>query len=259
MKKGRSMKRLLWLWFFLFLPLKIYPVVILVHGTFAHNAKWYKPSGDFYKVLENSAAEKGETLVPFMWSGKLSHKARMAGAEALVKLITSYPEDEKVVLIGHSHGGNVISLASHLLYDPVAAIMDLYWQEGGPKGIESFVETIVQQHLGFSRSTRTTKKEYMIDKVFLLATPVLKKEYYSPCMEVINNVYNLYSLGDYVQSALGFCSRKYQVQDRVTNVQVKIKGSGLFGGDDPTHERMHDVAIAGKLLSLTTAMSLLEF
>lgn len=104
-------------------------VVILVHGSLAIDEEWCRPGGEFYETLEKEATTLGHKLVPFAWSGKLNLKARRQGAEALAKIILSYPQSETIILIGHSHGGNVINLASQLLNDPMEKLMKDYSPE----------------------------------------------------------------------------------------------------------------------------------
>lgn len=232
-------------------------VVILIHGTFANDSAWCKPGGDFYEAISKKAALLGHNVVPFTWSGKLKESARIKAAESLVKLIVSYPKNEQIIVIGHSHGGNVINFASRLLYDPLEEIMESFWQEGGVDSISDFIDEIVpslQQAMEFVKTDtrlvqiRSTKK-YIIDMVFLLATPVDTNNY-APNMNVIGNVYNLYSCGDYVQPVLGMYKRTYPKQEHLWNVRVEITGSGIFGGDDPTHEHMHHPALAAYLLTV---------
>ena len=223
----RNLTRLPWvvryIFFFLLFPYSnLHPVIILVHGTFASNATWYRPWGEFYTVLFKSAAKQGEVLVPFQWSGSLSDRAREDAAQSLAALVLSYPDSEKIILIGHSHGGNVINITSNL--------------------IES-------SHL-FLKAKKNHKKKKLIDQVFLLATPVSEESFYTPCMNVIGHVYNLYSIGDLIQKSGGFYDQTYERKNRLINVLVKMARSGEFGSDDPTHDKMHSPQIAHSLLTL---------
>ncbi len=210
--------------FFIFLTTipNLNPVIILVHGTFASNAAWYKPDGDFYEVLSVQAAKYGQIVVSFTWSGKLDGWARENGAQDLARLILSYPDSEKVILIGHSHGGNVINIASNL---------------------------IEKSHLLLGLKKKHEKKQ-LIDQVFLLATPVCETGFYAPCMGVIGYVYSFYSTGDLIQKSAGFYKQIYERKDRLINVLVKMAHSGEFGSADPTHDRMHSPQIASSLLTL---------
>lgn len=264
-------------------------IVILIHGSFANDSSWCKPGGDFYEVLSKKAKLLDHKVVPFTWTGKLSDRDRFQGAECLAKMILSYPEDEEVILVGHSHGGNVINLASKLLYDPMQEVMSNYWQDGGSQGINGFIDDILLhnfsrfmvQILGDFRKPiqkkelynkaylrelkslfllawhnvqmfkkrNNIRKQYLINKVYLLATPV-NYSVYSPYMRVINYLYNLYSFGDYIQPILGLYERTYIGFERLVNLRVILKGSGLFKDDNPTHKQMHDSEIAKSILSI---------
>lgn len=91
------------------------PVVILIHGSFAVQEPWARPYGDFYQELESQAFGFGRKLVPFAWSGSPTAAEIFIAAMRLIRLVESYPADEEIILIGHSHGGNVINLASRFI------------------------------------------------------------------------------------------------------------------------------------------------
>ncbi|RAJ82379.1 putative serine esterase DUF676 [Chitinophaga dinghuensis] len=88
-------------------------ILILVHGTFAKNAPWIQERSFFSMNIINKLG--GENLIiPFNWSGKNSYQARVDAGEELAKLLDDvcikYSSHQKIV-IGHSHGGNVICYA----------------------------------------------------------------------------------------------------------------------------------------------------
>jgi pimeloyl-ACP methyl ester carboxylesterase len=83
---------------------------LLVHGTFAKSADW--PA--LQDSVAEAAREAGESgyfqQVP--WSGKNRAAAREAAASTILKSvqdIRSNSYNEKVFLIGHSHGGSAIA------------------------------------------------------------------------------------------------------------------------------------------------------
>ena len=94
-------------------------IIILVHGTFASDTDWYLPDGKFLRAVEIEANKKNYKVVSFTWSGDLNNTARIRAAKHLAQLILTYPEKVKIEVVGHSHGGNVINLASALLYNPI--------------------------------------------------------------------------------------------------------------------------------------------
>ncbi|WP_426062044.1 esterase/lipase family protein [Hymenobacter sp. B1770] len=87
--------------------------VTLVHGTFAENAEWIQPASDFAQQLAGHLQHEA-VISAFNWSGENLHSARLDGgahlAEHLRRMHHQYPTAEQVV-IGHSHGGNVIMYA----------------------------------------------------------------------------------------------------------------------------------------------------
>jgi hypothetical protein len=73
------------------------------------------PGGDFFDVLEKSAVECGGSVTPFSWSGANSNDARDQAAKNLAKLIDTYSSSVRIIVVAHSHGGNVALLASDKL------------------------------------------------------------------------------------------------------------------------------------------------
>lgn len=90
-------------------------VVTLVHGTFATEADWTRPSHHSAEGWQN---DLGSTIfAPFKWSGSNSHEARLSASRELRShlraLLALYPNSTHCI-IAHSHGGNV---ALHALGD----------------------------------------------------------------------------------------------------------------------------------------------
>src|SRR4051794_24930353 len=88
-------------------------IIILVHGTFARGAEWTKPKSSFRLRLEQSfpCAE----IKIYEWSGANSHSHRLRAGQLLAEMLkSSYKSnpEKKHILIGHSHGGNVILYAT---------------------------------------------------------------------------------------------------------------------------------------------------
>lgn len=265
-------------------PLK--PVVILVHGTYSSNARWHQPNGDFFKIIEKEAEVLGHKVANLKWSGANNNKARFIAAESLAKLILSYPIDEEKIVIGHSHGGNVIAIASALLYDPVAKL-----EKSGfsPKHVDSLLKDLlpkinnelnnteksiyrgvpedseqldcvkcwIQSCKNIHEEIKKVKEhniyrtnlveEYLINKAYFLATPV-DQTIYLPNMNVIKNVFHFYSLGDLIQPVLGLYRRNYEGINRINNFKIcfQLKGHLI----NPSHTQMRDILIAKWILMI---------
>jgi hypothetical protein len=176
--------------FFMFIvsmvaPIQAQSVFILIHGTWGADCSWYVPEGDFFVALEETVSERNSVVVPFRWSGGCGHESRAKAAQNLVKLIKTYDENMPIFIIAHSHGGNVVSLASHILA-----------QEEGNK--------------------------HNIRALFTLGTPVMSN--YLPNMKVIQYLYNLFSFEDLIQTVLGLSVREYPEHKRIANLRVLING-----------------------------------
>lgn len=228
------------LFLFFLINFKInYSIIILVHGTFGVSCSWCHPGGEFYQLLEQQAKERQEHLITFNWSGKLDEKARLQAAETLAKVILSY-ESQKIILIGHSHGGNVITLASQLLdknLDPLV------------RKSPDFVISHAKIHKSPTghRPTANITKPYLIDQVYLLATPIDQKNY-GPNMHIIKQIYNFYSKTDNIQSLFGLYKQKLFRSERIGNFRILINKNQK--NHNPSHEEIHDPVIAQWILSI---------
>lgn len=160
------------------------PIYILIHGTWSHDASWPMPDGAFFNELVKSTAKSNAIIVPYNWSGKLSHTSRVHAATGLAQVIQSYPIDADIYLVGHSHGGNVALLASQIL--------------------------------GKDRHNRHT-----IRALYALGTPIDMEEYF-PDMDIITNVYNFFSRGDMVQPVFGKFGREFTQHNRIANLRITI-------------------------------------
>ncbi len=101
--------------------------IICVHGTFAHDGnasvspasapldlQWWHPGSVFEREMLGylDAPAAGITITHHHWSGDNSEAGRRAaGAQLFEKLLDLERKNEPYCLIGHSHGGSVISAA----------------------------------------------------------------------------------------------------------------------------------------------------
>jgi hypothetical protein len=161
------MKYINLLLFIVFSPLaSLSPVYILVHGTWtAQDIGWHTAETPFYTTLKQHNPEA--RVISFAWSGNNTHQARIDAGKNLANLIESYPEGTPIILIAHSHGGNVCFLASRELAQRNSAIQ----------------LTVV-----------------------CLGTPI-NREFYGPSMRCIQRIFNLFSLSDFVQPVFGMFGR----------------------------------------------------
>jgi RHS repeat-associated protein len=87
-------------------------LTIIVHGTFASNADYARPGADFQRAV---TATFKEEAVAFNWSGSNTREARADAARALGAYIQSHlKEGEKLNIVAHSHGGNVVKAYTRL-------------------------------------------------------------------------------------------------------------------------------------------------
>ena len=88
---------------------------LIVHGTWARNATWWQPGGDFHDYLLNNVdSSLYAGFDRYDWSGGYSDHARAIAALELVDWTMQmnwYQPD----LFTHSHGGNVAMLANRAM------------------------------------------------------------------------------------------------------------------------------------------------
>lgn len=243
----------------------INPLVTIIHGTFAAGTKWSNPGGDFFEAVKKEALLRGHKTISYNWSGELSLEGRMRAAHGLAALILSYPETTEHILIGHSHGGNVISLTSELIN---ATLSSDYELKNSVKSIVHNLTFYKSPHYKKNvfplkaalRATKRalidlkkrilpakssySKKKHSIATAFFLGTPI--SEYaHRHNMEVIGKIISLYSLGDYVQTLVG--ERTFIPQKNVINIKVTLNNY------NPRHEEIHAETIGKGLLALYDA------
>lgn len=268
---------------FAFLFRSLYSIVILVHGTFATSEPWARPGGAFYDCLETEARRHNHHLIPFTWNGGNLHKDRIQGAEALAKVLLSYPMHEKKFVIGHSHGGTVIILASHLLSDPLKKM----WSEkktyqelrdeliaflnkqylmltthDAKKSInvnENMYEVqreLLKAYISIHKALKTTTNKvvsihrtFLIDRVYCLGTPI-DPILYKPSMNIIDHLFSFYSQWDVVQTGFGFYRKLFPDQERVINFRIKIDEEKWYTPIHPFHWNLHHPIIAHYILDI---------
>jgi len=173
--------------------------VIIIPGTWAGDATWYKPGGFFFDMVSLSAQSLSREITFFSWPGDLKKVSVLQAGKQLADVI----ENDSCTtfdLIAHSRGAHVGIIASQQLC-----------------------------------KNKSTKK---ILNFYILAGPV-DEQWYMPAMEIVGRVYNLYSLADTVQPVLGLYERTFSFHKCIVNVRVMIDSIAPTHGcmHDPTIAR----------------------
>lgn len=88
---------------------------LIVHGTWARNATWWQPNGNFHDYILNSVDNSLYAgLDRYGWSGGYSNQARALGALDLVDWVNQKGWNTPD-LFTHSHGGSVAMLANRAM------------------------------------------------------------------------------------------------------------------------------------------------
>lgn len=182
-------------------------VCIIIHGTWASTTAWYRPQGDFFQTLEKSDNNKSIKFVSFTWSGANNNSARQEAGLQLAYLIDSYDPATPIFIISHSHGGNVACIASQRL--------------------------------------QPSEHGFRIKRLYTLGTPV-SVDTYPPNMNVIGQMYHLFSFNDLVQPVLGLFERTFENIERCANIRLMVNGS------EPRHTELHSPIIAQWILHIAS-------
>ncbi len=88
-------------------------LTIIVHGTWANDETWWQWGFEFPTYIDQETKDVYKGGEPFKWRGGNNHKDRKEGGEALLGWVQRHPA-EKLRVLAHSHGGNVLFFASQL-------------------------------------------------------------------------------------------------------------------------------------------------
>lgn len=88
-------------------------IMIIIHGTFARNAKWWRPTGGFWNYIKQHVPSLYGDPDYFSWTGDDDDGQRIIAGQELVKWVASH-NVKSLDVIAHSHGGNVAFIASQL-------------------------------------------------------------------------------------------------------------------------------------------------
>ena len=242
--------------------------IFLLHGSFAAENSWYREGGVFHTPLKKEADKHGHEIIPFCWSGCYTSKGIIEASYNLIEKLAHHINDEEVIVIGHSNGGNVLAYATALLK---AAVQLAH----SPEKIEALVENLTQnfndeetrsiqqpspqmlvtaalQKLAPLMPTITkgpTKRKYFISSMFLLGTPINTKRF-AIDMDMVKHVYNIHSENDYVQTLAG--SAKLPSHKRVANLHLTFEhDSETF---NPNHYELHSPLMGTWILSIPQAI-----
>lgn len=93
---------------------------VLLHGTFSQNSTdYYMPGSVTFESTKRyakslaSRLKAATCLISFQWSGLNKHGSRVEAGKALANILDTHFADFQIVTIAHSHGGNVVNVASN--------------------------------------------------------------------------------------------------------------------------------------------------
>jgi Alpha/beta hydrolase family len=121
--------------------------VILVHGTFSRGAAWCKEGSTFRTYLRRQLGAES-VIEAFEWSGWNLSGSRLLAAKALAHhILEGAQRGHQHILIGHSHGGNVIryALRQEEILDCVKGVITLAtpFLHAHPRNFEKLLNFIV--------------------------------------------------------------------------------------------------------------------
>lgn len=206
---------------------------ILVHGTFSEAGESPDPKQLYWGESEfvekvpkdffglNSNPEKEPIRFAFGWSGKMDDDARKKGGKLLadgIKVLKKAFPKSRIICLGHSHGGNVINVASQTLNSQAI----------------DYVIQLATPVLCYNEKAKTFDN----------------KSGYYPDSKGMANLMLFYSDQDFVQSGgAGLVSfkRRYAPIKNIDLYNVRMRKDR---GIDDLHIYMHDRVVGTKILQL---------
>ncbi len=240
--------------------------VFLVHGSKARLEPWYQPGGLFYEELSKQSKRMGlGKVIPYTWSGKSGfpesmhygvkeHLKAAMGIATLLKTkfcVDPRPDNDTnvnhesddfkiygpVYLVGHSNGGVISELVSHLLYNPLSPEFKgkrtppLFRSENGHHSFKDALSDSKRRcRRLLTRVIRSYQSKYTendpqlkIEQIIMMATP-MDRDLYSVNSRVANKVCSLFSMGDRIQWNFGRppTRQRYPGNKNIVNFRVAI-------------------------------------
>lgn len=95
--------------------------VYLVHGTWNMSASWARSDSDFQQQIKHRLEYDDVQFRAIKWSGWNKSKARRLAATelrmAINEDVSNYKQEFDILIVGHSHGGNISTRAARELLD----------------------------------------------------------------------------------------------------------------------------------------------
>ena len=201
--------------------------LILIHGTFSNQEKFLDdiilnndaiPEGFFSESAYNNVQP---IKLTYDWGGKNSDDARIQGGkilgQGLNEIMQQCGQDgvtPKIILIAHSHGGNVIAVASNFVTKPIDCAI--------------LLATPVLRY------SQTSNNNSRLDS-------------YLP--RAINQLFLFYSMRDFVQTAGSLTEefkRRYGPINNIDLYNVHL----LLDGEEPSHTALYTQIIEDHILVL---------
>lgn len=175
---------------FMHTVLATHQTVIIVHGSFSKEASWHQcgVKYNFFYALNKGVRATGfpSHVVSFGWSGNLTEQDRYQAGQEFAQFIQNLPSTERIIIVSHSHGTNVVFHALH---------------------------TLIQ-----------SRDDHMIECLYSLATPVMDETFVYTALEKINRVYHLFSASDFIQTVFGKYKQLMPAHENICNLQVFFNG-----------------------------------
>ncbi|MBY0110355.1 MAG: hypothetical protein K2X90_04560 [Candidatus Babeliaceae bacterium] len=201
--------------------------LVLVHGTFSNSQQFLKevtlshdPIPDVF--FNETAYDNQEPVkISFGWSGKNEDRARIGGGKQLAQGLNDILQQckkqkvtPKIIMMGHSHGGNVIAVASNFIQEPIDYAL--------------FLATPV---LRYNEKIKSNTEQ----------------DLYLP--KSIKNLFLFYSMTDFVQTSGALTEnfkRRYGPINGINLYNVRL----LLEGQEPTHSGLYAQLVEDHILDL---------
>lgn len=225
------------------LILPCHATIIVIHGSFSSNSKWYRPRGAFYEALRKTT---DEAVIPFSWSGQFLPTDIISDTGYLAELLLALDSDEPITIVAHSNGGNLCLYTTLLIKELLNHQAQLAAGDGAVRSVQPVPTRLLQPFQSprrmnnhsadasihecvatcFERLKKQiahkplrSDREHFIKAIYLMGTP-FNIETFPVDMDVVEHVYNFYSINDFVQGFAG--DRHLPNHERMANLHVSV-------------------------------------
>jgi len=208
-------------------------VIVLTHGTFVKKGRHFSDENNVifrgvmrFAQMEAERQKTLVTLVSYQWSGSNETVDRVEAAKILANIVNVYFSGFYYILLSHSHGCNVVNIATRFFTDPVDLLIHL-----ASPILEKEHVTYEGQNIYVPKNFRTLISFYSLGDAIQIGGQISLLEFRRLVEE--EGLRKLEDIGDKLKRRY----HKAKVHGKVYNIRVQIDNLSDRPQDrDPSHQ-----------------------